>query len=137
MKLHHVGLFTNRPRSILHFYQRKLGLRKEYRTVLSRDIMNKIFGINIDCYMDKLTLDDLCIEVFHPKNMRKGKKIRKIVGINHFCLGVADKKKFCDKLEKKFRVRIIRIKKDNNYYVYFIKDPDGNLIEIKNLNWIL
>lgn len=131
MKLHHVDVFTNHPGRILDFYQKKLGLKKEYKALLPKSIIKRIFGINIDCYMAKLSLGEFCIEVFWPLRGKFKNRTKDSAGYNHFCLKVKDKEVFCARLEGKYKTKVIKINRGDNYYIYFIKDPDGNVIEVK------
>lgn len=52
------------------------------------------------------------------------------MGYNHWGLRVNNRVAFCRSLKKK-RVKVIEITR-NNRKVYFIKDPDGNLIEMRD-----
>jgi catechol 2,3-dioxygenase-like lactoylglutathione lyase family enzyme len=49
-------------------------------------------------------------------------------GYNHWALGVGDKEMFVRGLEKK-GVRILKLE-GTGRFIFFVKDPEGNLIEI-------
>jgi catechol 2,3-dioxygenase-like lactoylglutathione lyase family enzyme len=49
-------------------------------------------------------------------------------GYNHWGLGVEDKESYIIRLEK-MGVPLLRLE-GNGKFIYFIKDPEGNLIEI-------
>ena len=130
MKYHHAGIFTNHPRRMLNFYTKVLRLKKINQTILPKTIVKKVFQVNQDFYLAKLSLEDSFLEIFWPVK-KKIKNIGKIItGFHHICIVVSNKKRFCDRIEKKYRVKVIRIGR-GSYFVYFIKDPDGNFIEVR------
>ena len=51
-------------------------------------------------------------------------------GYNHFSIEVGNKQRFCERLARESGVKIIKIERSGSY-TYFIKDPDGNLIEVR------
>lgn len=132
MKIHHIGVFTNHPRRLLTFYEKQLGFKKEYKTLLPKSLVTQIFGVEHDCFLVKLLLDTTCIELFWLKGKKLKETNQLLIGINHFCITVSDKRVFCETLAKKHKIKIIKVHRDKNYYVYFIKDPDNNLIEVKD-----
>lgn len=130
MRLHHIGLFTNHPKRILDFYEEKLGFRKEYKMRIPKYTIRSIFGIAQDCFMVKLTFrDSIHLEVFWSVSDKLKSRPAGIVGYNHFGLEVSNRDKFCTRLVRRFKIRLIKVKRDN-HYTYFIQDPDRNLIEI-------
>ena len=124
----HIGIFTNNPGKLVKFYTDKLGFTKEKEDMLSRSIMESIFGVLADCSLIRLGLGNVKIEIFAPVSVMEN-KIDNIFGYNHWGFVVPDRNKFLDEL-KNSGVDIIEVKRDGRS-VYFIKDPDGNRIEIR------
>ena len=131
MKVDHVGIFTNHPRRMLDFYQNKLFLKKKYQIVLAAEICKNVFGIHEECYMAPFSCDDSCVEIFWPVKHKSKKVGTRNCGINHFGVVVANRKSFCEKLEDKFKVKVINVSR-GDHRLYFIKDPDGNIIEVRD-----
>ena len=125
----HIGIFTNNSKKLLSFYTKKLGFKNENESILPKRIIKSIFGISFDCKFIKLVSGNMMIEIFEPLSARMRKRINKSMGYNHWGYCVADKIQFVKKLKRK-GVNIIEVKR-NDHVVYFITDPDGNLIEIR------
>ena len=126
--IHHMGIFSNNPQGLIGFYTEKLGFSQHATKMVSRSIMEPVFGLSSPCSLTKLTLDGIVIEIISPENGQLKKGGQNTSGYNHWGLGVPDKERYCQSLEKQ-GIPVIRIEK-NGGYVAFIKDPDGNLIEI-------
>jgi catechol 2,3-dioxygenase-like lactoylglutathione lyase family enzyme len=125
----HIGLYTNNSKKMEKFYLKILGLKKEKEEILPKSIFKPIFGIPTDCKFIRLYTDNMKLEIFEPVSARARKKIKNIVSINHWGFCVENSKKFVQKLKIK-KVKIIEVKK-NEHTVYFLTDPDGNRIEIR------
>jgi catechol 2,3-dioxygenase-like lactoylglutathione lyase family enzyme len=121
----HIGIFSHNAERLVNFYVDIVGFKKTYEGTLSKTIMKPLFGITQDCRFIKLHLGNTMLEIFEP--IVKRKTVTK--GYNHWGLIVLDRKKFVNKLKHK-KVSIIEVKR-NNHSVYFIADPDGNKIEIR------
>ena len=130
----HIGIFTYQYKKLVDFYIRKLGFEKEKEELLSKSIMKPVFGITSDCKFARVTLGDIKIEIFSPIKATSRKKHNYTIGYNHWALCIADREKFFQKLKRR-KVEILEVKR-NNHSVYFIHDPDGNKIEIKDCSWI-
>ena len=128
----HIGIFTNNSKRLLSFYIKKLGFRKQKETILPKSIVKSIFGISSDCRFIRLISDNVMIEMFEPLSIRGHRRINNITGYNHWGYCVGDRKKFVQVLKRQ-KVKIIKVKR-NNHLVYFIKDPDGNRIEIREIS---
>jgi len=124
----HVGLFTKSPKKLIEFYTEKLGFELGESKQISSDWMEQIFGLQADCQLTKLKFGDLIIEIFSPQRGELQDRKAPMVGFNHLGIGVEDKKSFVQYLEKKGMPVLILGKKGR--FVYFIRDPEGNLIEI-------
>jgi len=129
-KCDHIGMFTNNSKRLVDFYTKNLGFKKGKTTILSKSIIKPLFGIPTDCKFIKLVSEDVMIEIFEPILIRGRKRINNIIGYNHWGYWVGDRIKFVQKLKRK-KVRVIKVKRDS-HSVYFITDPDGNRIEIRD-----
>jgi len=125
---HHIGIFTNNPEDMILFYTEKLGFERGVKKIVPEAIMVPIFGLSSSCSLTKLTSGHMTIEVLCPEGseLKEGKGYS--AGYNHWGLGVQDKEAFCNELQRR-GVHIIRVE-NNGRYICFIKDPDGNLIEL-------
>jgi len=124
----HVGIFTNNLRRLYNFYTKKLGFKQEKNTVIPREIMAKIFGISCDCKLIRLVNNNAKVEMFSSDSAFFKRKLNWQMSYNHSSFIVRDRVKFCENLSRK-GLPIIKIKR-NSHFTYFIKDPDGNRIEI-------
>lgn len=128
----HIGIFTNNYDRLVNFYIGKLGFRKEKEGVLPKSIIEPIWGLASDCKFIRLVSGDVKIEIFDPITIDLREKIGDIIGYNHWGYEVEDREEFCRKLKRK-KVNLIEVKRDN-HMIYFVKDPDGNTIEIRQLS---
>lgn len=126
----HIGLFSRHPKKLINFYVEKLGFKVEKQDIVSKAIINSIFGIDLECRLTRLSLGRIKIEIFSPSFSPKRTKFSKLEGINHWGFSTGDRRRFCQKLIKD-KVKIITIER-NSHKVYFIKDPQDNLIEIRD-----
>lgn len=126
----HVGIFTNDPDRLINFYTKKLGFKLVSHSPIEKNIIKKIFKFNRDCLLSKLILGEAALEIFSScaKIFKKNKEGQ--TGYNHWSFIVKDKTKFCKKLAQK-KVKIITVAR-NGYFTYFVRDPDGNRIEIQD-----
>ena len=125
---HHLGIFTNNPKSLIKFYTEKLGFNEEATKLVSAELMDRIFGIPAPCTLTKLKLGQGVLEVIAPQGLNLKRRDLDVSGYNHWALGVADKEKFCQELKQK-RVAVLELEREDRR-IFFVKDPDGNLIEI-------
>ncbi|MFH1335038.1 MAG: VOC family protein [Candidatus Zixiibacteriota bacterium] len=125
----HIGIFTNHYQGLVNFYTQKLGFAKEKEERLSKSIMRSVFGVASEGKFTRLVSGDMRMEIFGLIGGHLRKKDNRTIGYNHWSVCVTDKKKFLSKLKRK-GVKIISIKR-NDHFVFFIKDPDGNRIEVK------
>lgn len=125
----HVGILTYNFNRMLNFYTEILGFKKEKLEIIPGSVIKPIFGIASGCKFMKLKSDNLRVEIFQPLTGRVKNKPRGNPGFNHCSLLVKNRENFVQRLKAK-KVKIIRIERDNRS-IYFLKDPDGNLIEIQ------
>lgn len=131
MRRQHVGLFTNDSKRLIKFYTGILGFKIEKAMDLTPELMKAIFNISISCEMTSLTNEDTLLEIFKGKNGELAPRVDGMTGINHFVFYTQDNAKTAAELESK-KVPVIRVKKSEDKTVIFIKDPDGNRIELHN-----
>lgn len=125
--LNHIGLFTNHPKRLLNFYEKRFGFKREYEVSLSKEIVKSIFKITKRCSMVRLSFGKSeRLEIFWTKDKRLKKRRLNTTGYNHYVLSVMDRDKFTERL-KSSGIKVTRINR-NGRYPYFIKDPDGNLL---------
>jgi catechol 2,3-dioxygenase-like lactoylglutathione lyase family enzyme len=127
----HIGIYTNHARKLEKFYTQKLGFKKEKEEILGQSIVELIFGLRAQLKFIRLTSGSMMIELFEPQSVRIKKKMSSITGYHHWGYCVPDRIKFVKKLKRQ-GVHVIEVKR-NKHTVYFITDPDENLIEIRNI----
>lgn len=130
IRLNHVGIFTTHHKRLLNFYFSALGFKKEYQALLPSEVMRPVFGMPRECHMVKLVRDDIALEIFWLSDYKLKRAGGWVSGYNHFGLEVKNRERFLKQLGAKLRVKIIKVDR-SGHFVYFIRDPEGNLIEIK------
>ena len=127
---HHLGLFVHDLERMTRFYVQRLGFSLDRDYTVEKEMMQKIFALNSACRIRYLNLRGFGMELFCFYEIKLNRLQPKQPGLNHWTLLVEDKDKFCRDLEKK-RIKIIKIPKPHGF-TYFIRDPEGNLIEVKS-----
>ncbi len=125
---HHIGIFTAEPQRLIQYYTQGLGFVEGDARILSPDLTEKIFGIKDECRLTKLTQDQAVVEIFSPLHSPLDEQSQRATGYNHWALEVEDKEAYVRVLEER-DVPVTKIDHQGRM-IYFISDPDGNLIEI-------
>ncbi len=126
----HVGLFTNDSDRLVNFYVEKLGFKKEKDTTLPESLTEPIFGVASDCRFVRLAAGNVMIEIFQPTSIKATTRLSSSTGLNHWGYCVGNRETFVEVLKEK-SVAIIEVRR-NAHRIYFIEDPDGNRIEIRD-----
>lgn len=124
----HIGLFSQNPDILVAFYTEKLGFEQQATKTISKDWMKQIFGLPVSCRLIKLRWESAVVEIFVPRTGKLTSRVPSSQGYNHWGLSVGDKELFVRMLERK-GVQVLRLESTGRF-IYFIKDPEGNLIEI-------
>ena len=124
----HLGLFSRNASILIRFYTEKLGFREGESRTVARNLMEDIFGLAEESRMTKLVRDDLTLEIFSLPDVAPASQAECRIGFNHFGLWVEDKEAFCRTAEEHGATVIKSAYRDR--FIYFIRDPDGNRIEI-------
>lgn len=127
MKLSHTSAVCSSQQNADRFYEGILGLAKVKEFSIDNDLTQKIFDIKCDCQIIVYSNADFEVEVFIP-NIKLQKKE---AAFDHLCLEVEDREKFLGLCETE-GLTVKRIPKGEKE-LYFIKDYDGNLFEIKEV----
>ena len=128
-KIHHIGIVYNNFQKAVEFY-RNIGINQVGEFTISKDIASKLSLGKSEYKVKVLKKDNILIEVFHIKKPRTAALKSKVkTGLHHFAIQVADKKKFIRRVRAK-QIKVISLKRKTKT-VYFLKDPEGNLIEVK------
>jgi len=128
MDCHHIGILTRNPEKMISFYTRGLGFSQGETRILDSGLMEKIFGLSSECRMTKLTKSDAVVEVFSPVDINPDEYSQPVKGYNHWALEVGDKESYIRALDER-QVPVLKIDHDGRK-IYFLRDPEGNLIEI-------
>ena len=125
---HHIGLFTGSPWTLIAFYCDDLGFSVLETKSVGRELMETVFGVSSACELTKLGMDRAVVEVFSPSEGEIAVAPPVHGGLNHWSLGVDDKAAYVRFLEER-GVALIKLEGRGKTLV-FVKDPDGNVIEI-------
>jgi catechol 2,3-dioxygenase-like lactoylglutathione lyase family enzyme len=105
-----------------------LGFEEGETRLLPADLVDQIFSIPSPCYLIKLSRGSLILEIFSLTGIDTQERKSATVGYNHWGMGVEDKLQFVKDLKQK-GVPVMEIEHSGRM-IYFVKDPEGNLIEI-------
>jgi catechol 2,3-dioxygenase-like lactoylglutathione lyase family enzyme len=125
----HIGIYTNQAARLVDFYTSKLAFKRAKEETLDKTLFKQIFGVATDCRFIKLISDSVILEIFEPITDRAHSALRNSIGINHWGYCVEDREEFVQRLKNQ-KVTVIEIKR-NDHRAYFVADPDGNRIEIR------
>lgn len=127
MNLHHFAVVCSSIENADTFYKDILGLEKRKDTTITPDLSEQIFGITNECRLLLYSNTDFAVEVF----LTQGDRDRK-PSFEHVCLLVEDKKSFTEKCQAGGCE--INLVPRGDYFLTFIRDFDGNLFEIKEID---
>lgn len=135
----HIGIFSNNADRLLRFYCRDIGFVVEKEEILSPSLMRSIFGISCACRLIKLRLAgnssqgggsaSVSLEIFQPAGTKVARRKNATAGYNHWGFRVGDRRKFVRVLQKK-KVPVTEVKREGRS-IFFVRDPDGNRIEVR------
>jgi nicotinamidase/pyrazinamidase len=125
----HMAIITGNSEKLKRFYIDTLGFKKEKEEKLPGSIAKLALGITSECRFVRLVSGDLKLELFEPASSKPEKKRDTASGYNHWGFRTHDKEKLINRLKKR-KVEIIEIER-NSHTVHFVRDPDGNRIEIR------
>jgi len=126
MDLLHVALTSSSEERADGFYVDLLGLKKAEPKILAAEISRAIFGIDRELTIINYTGGAAHFEVFVCRTAPTAAR-----RIEHACIAVENLPEFLPRCEKS-QVEIIRVPKGESL-ITFIKDADGNLFEVKEM----
>jgi len=124
MRLHHVACVCGSLENTARFYEDIVGLRRIKTSTLNKELAEQIFDISLECEMVTYGNENFNIEIFVGAHVPKN-----IAGFGHFCLQVGDREDLLRMCESA-GLTVKRVPKGDSV-VTFVKDFDGNLIEVK------
>ncbi len=125
----HIGMFTHDADRLVQFYTDALDFQVTSDSTLSKSIVNGIFGIPEDCRFLKMQKEGFLIEILEPLAKTIERSCSHAVGINHWGYCVENRNAFVMSMREK-KQNIVEINR-NGRAVYFLIDPDGNRIEVR------
>jgi len=127
MRLQHIALGCSSENECDRFYQEVLGLEKMKSKTLPAELSNQIFKIDRECKILKYGDHAIKFEIFiDEKGCSEDKTME------HICMEIYDRNLFIQKCSR-MNVEVLQIPRGESILV-FIKDYDGNLFEIKEIN---
>jgi methylmalonyl-CoA/ethylmalonyl-CoA epimerase len=124
MLLNHVGVINKSREDALRFYKDFLGLDLTREATVLKEMSVQLFAVAEDIPMMVFEKDGIKIEVFiYPESKQP------VPDIKHIGLSLENLSEVIKKAPEAGIELITGKTKDKT--VYFIKDPSGNLIEIK------
>jgi catechol 2,3-dioxygenase-like lactoylglutathione lyase family enzyme len=125
----HIGLFTANAERMKEFYIHALDFEFGGETILAGSVVSSIFGIGSDCRFLKLHRDGFMLEIFEPLSPPSQEHEASRFGVNHWGFCTAERDLLLEKLRREC-IPIIEIEKQG-HRIYFLIDPDGNRIELR------
>lgn len=126
MKLHHAAVVCRSRENADRFYGGILELQRLKTSTLESKLAEQIFGIARECQFMLFGSEQLTIEIFIADIDPQASPL-----FEHLCLEVPDRDQFAEKCETQ-GLEVKRIPRGDTQLI-FVKDYDGNLFEIKEL----
>ena len=127
MKLNHLALPIHDMEEIQNFYFNILGFKLEYEFSISPELSFKIFSVDKEINVNKISLNNIFIELFFvPRN-----SFTRNNGFAHICLETKERESILIKA-RYAGYQETTIIRNNQPNLTFIKDKAGNLFEIKD-----
>ncbi len=123
MKLLHVAIQMEKSEEAHLFFEGILKLKKVREYTLKSNLAEEIFGIKKDFIVYLYALENGYIEVFI------GEKANNI-GMAHIALAIKNRKEVVN-TAKEFGLSVYEKERKGRDTLTFIKDPSGNLYELK------
>ena len=117
-KFIYTGIHVSNIERSIKFYTKKLGMKLLFKTKI-KETGGKIAWLRSLGSKQTLELN------WYPKNSKFGGRS----GLDHICFEVADTYKYYDKLSKEYKFPIKPFV-EGNWVLSYVKDPDGNWIEL-------
>jgi catechol 2,3-dioxygenase-like lactoylglutathione lyase family enzyme len=130
MRCDHIGLVTGNTEKMIRFYVERLGFELEKDEILPSSIAQELFGIASDFRFVRMVLDDVKVELFECDETEERREEALREGYHHWGLITSDREDYYQRL-KRVGVDVIELERDDGSKVYFARDPDGNLVEIR------
>lgn len=129
-KVRHAGVFTDKPKEMIAFYEQALGFKKVWD---EKENVKAITGMDLTLRTIKLASDDGSqVEFLVPQKLEKRRQKYNSGGITHIALTVLNMEKIFRKCQE-FGVEMLTGKifvSNVNRKIFFVKDPDGNVLEL-------
>jgi len=125
----HLGIVTADRQRLAAFYVETLGFEIKREDHLEREVTKGVFGIDADCAFTVLAVPGLLLELFEPQGVALSDQIAAAPGYHHFGFCTDDRLTFVESLRSR-GIEVITVYRHERP-VFFVSDPDGNRIEIR------
>jgi catechol 2,3-dioxygenase-like lactoylglutathione lyase family enzyme len=126
LTLNHIALWSRSEKNARNFYQELLGFDFLYKFHATHAVMDEIFSIKRPMNVFVFGNDNLKLEIFINDRLQYEHH-----PVNHICLNVDDVSAVFESAKALNLPRKMVKREGRN--LYFIKDFDGNLFELKNI----
>lgn len=127
VSIDHVGFVSTDLYEFERFWVEKLGFKNIWQSVIPHYKMKALFDVEYTAICRRYVLGDATIEVhILPECFLKMGGVFARWGINHFCLHVENREKFC----KEHKLEPVLFE-ENGKRNYFLNDYEGNWIELR------
>jgi nicotinamidase/pyrazinamidase len=126
----HIALVTGHARRLERFYIGNFRFKKEKEERLPESVAKRALSVTSDCRFVRLVLGDLKLELFEPTSSKPKTKPEIGYGYNHWGFRTGNGERLIRRLKRR-KVDVIEIER-GSYTVHFVRDPDGNRIEIQD-----
>ncbi|MBN2515763.1 MAG: VOC family protein [Deltaproteobacteria bacterium] len=126
MRLHHAAVVCRSREHADRFYGGILGLQHIKTATLEPRLAEQIFGIAQECQFMLFGSEQLTVEIFIADIDSQASPL-----FEHLCLEVTNRDQFAEQCETQ-GLEVKRIPRGDTQLI-FVKDYDGNLFEIKEL----
>ncbi len=131
VKMAHIGIVVKSLEDSRKFYEDVMGFKTHHDAEFPGELMNRVFGIDSPAKVAFLNCDSGAIEIFMFDNNPQDTHVPGKCGINHFAIEVENVEDYVNSLKIK-GAKLNPIKKGDRT-IWFASDPDGNIIELKEI----
>ncbi len=125
--VNHIGIFVNNLKAMLDFYETVLGMKRHHHFTVEAKNIKDLFGVEYPAEVWVLEAENINIELIRLLKTESGKP-EIVNGLHHIAFKIAQPEEIVN------QARDLGLPVNRTFHkdhmVYFIKDLEGNSIEI-------